>query len=106
MSLRLVMAAIAVVAVPVALYAQAPAPIAPVASAKSERRVCESTIDIGSRLARARRCYSKAEHDAMKAESRATVDRVQSLKAFNNIDTIPGRPGLSTVTVPRDRPPF
>jgi len=97
MSLRLVMAAIAVVAVPVALYAQAPAPVAP---DKSERRVCETTVDIGSRLARARRCYSKAEHDAMKAESREVVDRVQALKIFNNRDIVPGRPDLSNGSLP------
>ena len=100
MSLRLVMAAIAVVAVPVALYAQAPAPVAP---SKSERRVCESTVDIGSRLGRARRCYSKAEHDAMKAESRDVVDRVQSLKIFNNRAVVPGRPDLSEGISPSPR---
>ena len=103
MSLRLVMAAVAVVAVPVALYAQAPAPSAPVASSKSERRICESTVDIGSRLGRARRCYSKAEHDAMQAESRDVVDRVQSLKIFNNRAVVPGRPDLSEGISPSPR---
>ncbi len=105
MSLRLVLAAAAVVAVPVALYAQAPTEVAPVASAKSERRICEATVEIGSRLSRARRCYSKAEHDAMKAESRAVVDRVQALKIFNNVDNIPGRPALSSGTLPPVGPP-
>jgi len=86
MSLRLVIAAAAVVAVPVALYAQAPAPLFEVAPRKAERRICEVTGEIGSRLGRSRRCYSKSEHDAMKAESRLVTDRVQALKAFNNLD--------------------
>ena len=86
MSLRLVVAAVAVVAVPVTLYAQAPAPLFEVAPRKSERRICEITSEVGSRLGRTRRCYSKSEHDAMKAESREVADRVQAMKAFNNID--------------------
>lgn len=89
MSLRLGLAALAVVAVPVVVAAAPPPANAP---AKAERRICRADVDLGSRVARVRRCRSRAEHLAMKQQARETVDRIQAFKAVNNIDSNPSRP--------------
>ncbi|HVQ08070.1 MAG TPA: hypothetical protein VMS43_06505 [Allosphingosinicella sp.] len=98
MLFRLGLTALAVVAVPVVVAAQSPSAAAP---RKSERRICRSEVDLGSRVARVRRCYSQSEYVAMKQESRETVDRVQSLKIVSTRETIPARPGLSHGGAPR-----
>jgi hypothetical protein len=74
---RLPAAILAVIAVPIAAVGQQPAAEP---SAKPERRSCETTHEIGSRLSLVRRCRSKSERDAHKQEARQTVDRVQALK--------------------------
>ena len=77
--LRNFIAALAVVAVPIAVDgAQEPAPRS---SRSSTKKICETNIEIGSRLNRQRRCRTKAEHDEHKAEARQTVDRIQAFKA-------------------------
>jgi Ni/Co efflux regulator RcnB len=81
MSIRLLLAAVAVtavVAVPIAAGGQEPAPDRREAS---KRRYCEARDDVASRLANRRRCYTKAEYDAMKHEARQVVDRIQMMKA-------------------------
>jgi hypothetical protein len=77
MSYRLLAATLAVIAVPIAAVGQQPAAEP---SAKPEKRSCETTHEIGSRLALVRRCRSRSERDAHKQEARQTVDRVQALK--------------------------
>jgi hypothetical protein len=77
MSYRLPAAILAVIAVPIAAVGQPPAAEP---AAKPERRSCETTHEIGSRLALVRRCRSRSERDANKQEARQTVDRVQALK--------------------------
>jgi hypothetical protein len=68
-------AAIAVVAVPVVLVAQ------PVIEPRNDstRKICRVDGEIGSRLGGVRRCRTKAEWDAEKAEARTVVDRVQNM---------------------------
>lgn len=46
----------------------------------SEKRYCEVNLPTGSRLGAVRRCRTKAERDAARAESRNTVERIQSGK--------------------------
>ena len=74
MKLTICAAAIAVVAVPLAVQG------AEVQAPRSEKRYCEVTKVTGSRLGGVRRCRTKAERDAEKAEGRATVERIQSGK--------------------------
>jgi hypothetical protein len=80
MSIRLLAAALAVIAVPVAVLGQQPAPAR---KAKAERRYCEVDNDPAGRLRNIRRCYTKAEREAMKQEARQAVDRIQTMKASN-----------------------
>lgn len=80
MSIRLLAAALAVIAVPVAVMGQQPAPAR---KAKAERRYCEVDNDPAGRLRNIRRCYTKAEREAMKQEARQAVDRIQTMKASN-----------------------
>lgn len=94
MSFRVGFAALALIAVPMVLAAQEPAG----ASVKPDRRICRTSTELGSRLGRVRRCYTQAEYDAMSKDSREAVDRVQSI---NNMDRVPGRPDLSSGTLPR-----
>jgi hypothetical protein len=78
MSIRLLIAAAAVIAVPVAVMGQQPAPAR---KAKAERRYCVVDNDPAGRLRSMRRCYTKAERDAMKAEAREAIDRIQTRRA-------------------------
>jgi hypothetical protein len=94
MSFRLTFAALAVIAVPMVVAAQQAAS----APAKADRRICRTNTELGSRLGRVRRCYTEAEYDAMKKDSRETVDRVQSI---NNMDRVPNQPGLSSGALPQ-----
>lgn len=79
MRYRLPAAILAVVAVPIAAIGQPPAE-EPAKPAKTERRTCETTGELGSRLARVRRCRTKSERQAHKQEARQVVDRIQALK--------------------------
>jgi hypothetical protein len=77
--LRALTAAIAVVAVPIAVQG-AEAPRRTPATPADTKRVCQVTVPMGSRLGGVRRCRSRQEHDAHKAEARDVVDRVQRMK--------------------------
>lgn len=79
MSIRLLLAALAVVAVPVAVLGQQPAPD-PNRKPWPERRYCEVYNHIGSRLEKARRCYSKAQRDQMRYEARQATEHAQIIK--------------------------
>jgi hypothetical protein len=74
--LRALVAAIAVVAVPIAVQG-AETPSQPKPRAK---RICEVDVPMGSRLGGVRRCRSAEEREAHKAEARDVVDRVQRMK--------------------------
>ena len=76
---RFILAAAAVVAVPVAVSGQEGAPPPPRKESPA-RRTCESNTELGSRLNRVRTCRTRAEREAMKIEARRTVDRIQALK--------------------------
>jgi hypothetical protein len=74
---RAFLAALAVVAIPIAVQgAEAPRRTPP----KAEKRTCEVNTPLGSRLGGVRRCRSASEREAHKAEARRTVDRIQSFK--------------------------
>lgn len=73
---RALSAAIAVVAVPVVVGAQ---PIIEPHN-DSTRKICRVDTTVGSRLGGVRRCRTKAEWDAEKAEARTVVDRVQNMR--------------------------
>jgi hypothetical protein len=79
MKLGAIAAAIAVIAVPIAVQgAEGPTRVAP-----REKRICDVYLPTGSRLGGIRRCRSKSERDAAKAESRNVVERIQSGKNLN-----------------------
>lgn len=46
----------------------------------STKKICTVNTTIGTRLGNTRTCRTKSEHDAMKAEARRTVDRIQHQK--------------------------
>jgi len=77
--LRALVAAIAVVAVPIAVQG-AEAPRRTPATPAKAKRVCEVTVPMGSRLGGVRRCRSQQEQEEHKAEARDVVDRVQRMK--------------------------
>jgi hypothetical protein len=81
-------AAIAVVSVPLAIQgAEGQTP-------PSEKRYCEVNVPTGSRLGAVRRCRTKAERDAAKAESKNTVDRIQSQKNSTEFMSATGARGM------------
>jgi hypothetical protein len=47
-----------------------------------EKRYCEVDKTTGSRLGAIRRCRTKAERDAARAEGKSTIERIQSQKNF------------------------
>ena len=69
-------AAVAVVTVPLAIQG------AEGQTAPKEKRYCEVSQPTGSRLGATRRCRTKAERDAAKAEGKSTVERIQSHKNY------------------------
>lgn len=69
-------AAIAVVAIPLLVQG------AQGQTQPKEKRYCEVTQQIGTRLGATRRCRTKAERDAARAEEKATVERIQSQKNY------------------------
>lgn len=77
---RLLIAVAAVVAIPMAAVGQ-DGDDAPPRPNNTAKRYCEAANDIASRLSNRRRCYTKAEYDAMKQEARRTIDRIQTQKA-------------------------
>jgi hypothetical protein len=86
--LSLLAAAIAVVAVPLAVQgAEGQTP-------PSEKRYCDVNVPTGSRLGGVRRCRTKAERDAEKAEGKATVDRIQSQKNMTEFMSGAGARGM------------
>ncbi len=60
----------------------------------SEKRYCEVTQPTGSRLGAVRRCRTKAERDAAKAETKNTVERIQSGKNFTEAMSGVGARGM------------
>ena len=75
MKLRVLAAVIAVIAVPIAVQgAEGPS------GSPQAKRTCEVNTPTGSRLGGIRRCRTKAERDAAKAENRSVVERIQSGK--------------------------
>ena len=61
------------------LAAQAEEPRRPMDA--SQRRICRTSDQIGTRLERVRRCKTQAEWDQMARESRQVVERIQGLAA-------------------------
>jgi len=83
---RTVLAAVAVIAIPIAVQgAEAPRRTKP----NAEKRTCQVDLPLGSRLGGVRRCRSASEREAHKAEARRTVDRIQAMKPTI---CVPGKP--------------
>ena len=75
---RALLAAAAIIAVPIAMVGAAePAAKEP---DKADAPTCGVSRPVGSRLGGVRRCRSKAEREAHKQEAKQTVDRIQALK--------------------------
>jgi hypothetical protein len=78
MSIRIVLATIAVIAIPIAVQgAEGPPRTKPQPETK---RTCNVNVPTGSRLGGIRRCRTNAEREAAKQEARQTVDRIQAWK--------------------------
>lgn len=60
----------------------------------SEKRYCEVNVPTGSRLGGVRRCRTKAERDAARAEGKQTVDRIQSQKNLTEFMSGTGARGM------------
>ncbi|MEA3013228.1 MAG: hypothetical protein QOD42_1773 [Sphingomonadales bacterium] len=75
---RALLAAVAIIAIPIAVQGAEPdsAPRAP-----RVKRTCETYSDINSRLRNVRRCRSEDERTQAKQEARQVVDRIQAMKA-------------------------
>ena len=72
------LAMIAMISLPVTAYAAAE----PVAKGKDyyNKKTCSVDLPTGSRLGGVRRCRTKAERDEVKAQSKQTTDRIQTLR--------------------------
>jgi len=74
MSIRALMAAIAVVAIPIAVSGQQPAGDS---KNRAEKKICTVHIATGSRLDRVRRCMTMREREEYREEVNADVTRQQ-----------------------------
>ena len=79
MLVRRLIAATAVIVIPVALIGAEPAPKS--RDNPSTRKICEINSTTGSRLGATRVCRTKAERDAAKAEARHVAERIQNMRA-------------------------
>lgn len=77
MYVRALLAAAAIVAVPIAVQGAEP----PAKQTARPKRICEAYSDINSRLHNVRRCRSADERAQAKQEARQVVDRIQTMKA-------------------------
>lgn len=75
---RILLAAAATIAVPVALVGAAE-PV-PRRDSDAEAKTCDVSRPVGSRLGGVRRCRTKAEREAHQREAKQTVDRIQAFK--------------------------
>ena len=75
MSVRAIVAAFAVVAIPFAVQGAEP-------QRKQEpsqlKRICTAELETGSRVSSIRRCETRAERDTRRRESRYAVERAQA----------------------------
>lgn len=78
MLVRRLIAAAAVIVIPVSLIGAEPAPKS--GDNRSTRKICEINTTTGSRLGATRVCRTKAEHDAVKAEARRVAERIQNMR--------------------------
>jgi hypothetical protein len=81
MLVRSLIAAAAVVAIPIAVVGQQPPRKA---RDDSSRKICEIRGTTGSRLGTVRVCRTKAQWDEVRADERAVIERVQNRKVLGN----------------------
>ncbi len=74
MSIRAWVAAIAVVAIPIAVSGQQPAGDS---NNRAEKKICTVHVATGSRLDRVRRCMTRRERDEYRKEMNADLSRQQ-----------------------------
>lgn len=78
MSVRVLLAAAAVISIPIAVNGAEPQSSSQ--PAPRTKRTCTVTTEIGSRLNNVRTCRTAAEREEARQEQRRTIDRVQNLK--------------------------
>ena len=78
MSLRALLAVVAVISVPIAVNGAEPQTQS--GPNPAPKRICTVRHEIGSRLDRVRECRTAAEREAAKQEQYQVVDRVQARK--------------------------
>ena len=93
---RMFLAAVAVVAIPLAVAGHAQAPTE---SKETAKRVCEVNQATGSRLGGVRRCLTRAERAQQRADSQKMTERIQSQKNFT--EAMWGGPGAACRSGPR-----
>lgn len=81
MRVRTLIAAVAVIAVPMAVMGARPA--AKSKGNNSTRRICEVRGETGSRLGNVRVCRTKAEWDEIRSDERGVIERVQNRKVLS-----------------------
>jgi hypothetical protein len=77
MQSRLIIAAVAIAALPLSMAA---AESKSGKAAYSTKRICKVEGETGSRLGGVKRCRTQQEWDALKRETRDQIDRAQNLK--------------------------
>lgn len=78
MSVRVLLAAVAVISIPIAVNGAEPQTSSQ--PAPRAKRTCTVNTEIGSRLNTVRTCRTAAEREEARQEQRRTIDRVQNLK--------------------------
>lgn len=78
MSVRALLAAVAVISVPIAVNGAEPQ--TPQKPPAKEKRTCTMRPEIGSRINTIRTCRTAAEIEQMRQEQRRVIDRIQANK--------------------------
>ena len=53
------------------------------AKATSERQICRSSGEVGSRLARSRACHTEQEWAELRRQTRQNIDHIQNARPWN-----------------------
>ena len=80
MSVRALLATLAVVSVPIAVASAEPQTQVQKVTKQQTRRQCTMRPEVGSRINTVRTCRSAAEIEAARQEQRRTIDRIQANK--------------------------
>jgi hypothetical protein len=64
------------------------APEAPAATAKTDKKICRTELESGSRLRKSRACHTAAEWAELRRQAKANIDHIQNARMYDSHDCL------------------